>query len=445
MNTMVLDQTPAADVGIVSPPPRWNAAIRVAFRFWCTYFGLYVISTQMLSSLVIIPGVGVPSLENTALAKRGVTWVAHHAFHATYQFPVTSTGSGDKTFDWVLVACLLVLAAAISAIWSTLDRRRTQYAALHKWLQVFFRFALGATMIGYGMVKVFPLQMPYPSLTRLLEPFGNFSPMGALWYSVGAAPGYERFAGSMELVAGILLFVPRLSMLGAMVAFADAVQIFTLNMTYDVPVKLFSFQLILMAFYLLAPEIPRLTRVLVLNRTAEPSPLPPLFRGRRALIAATVVQLALGAYIVGMNVVQARQGWTSYGGGAPKPPLYGIWNVEKMTVDGVERSPLLTDYGRWRRLVIQSAPSVLFGRMDDTYAGFANKTDVTAKTLTLTKPQDKGWKTVFSYRQPDADHLVLDGTMDGHRIGLSTRLLDRNSFLLVNRGFHWIQEQPFNR
>jgi hypothetical protein len=146
-----------------------------------------------------------------------------------------------------------------------------------------------------------------------------------------------------------------------------------------------------------------------------------------------------------MNVVQARQGWTSYGGGAAKPPLYGIWNVEKMTVDGVERSPLLTDYGRWRRIVIQAAPAIVFGRMDDTYAGVANKTDVSAKTLTLTKPQDKTWKTVFSYRQPDADHLVLDGTMDGHRIGLSARLFDRNNFLLVSRGFHWVQENPFNR
>jgi hypothetical protein len=28
---------------------------------------------------------------------------------------------------------------------------------------------------------------------------------------------------------------------------------------------------------------------------------------------------------------------------------------------------------------------------------------------------------------------------------MHTRLLDRNSFLLVTRGFHWVQEYPFNR
>ena len=42
-------------------------------------------------------------------------------------------------------------------------------------------------MVSYGMVKAIPLQMPSPSLTRLLEPYGNFSPMGVLWASVGAS------------------------------------------------------------------------------------------------------------------------------------------------------------------------------------------------------------------------------------------------------------------
>ena len=40
--------------------------------------------------------------------------------------------------------------------------------------------ATAATMVTYGMIKAIPLQMPAPPLTRLLEPFGNFSPMGVL-------------------------------------------------------------------------------------------------------------------------------------------------------------------------------------------------------------------------------------------------------------------------
>ena len=113
-------------------------------------------------------------------------------------------------------------------------------------------------MVSYGTAKAIPLQMPAPGLTRLLEPYGNFSPMGVLWYSIGASRPYEIFAGCAELLGGILLFVPRLALLGALVALAVSVQIFTLNMTYDVPVKLFSFHLILMSLVLIAPEVSRL-------------------------------------------------------------------------------------------------------------------------------------------------------------------------------------------
>jgi hypothetical protein len=35
--------------------------------------------------------------------------------------------------------------------------------------------------------------------------------------------------------------------------------------------------------------------------------------------------------------------------------------------------------------------------------------------------------------------------MDGHAIHIELQLLDRNKFLLVSRGFHWIQESPYNR
>src|SRR5262249_44254154 len=146
------------------------------------------------------------------------------------------TGSGDKTIDWIHAFLLLVLCALVTLAWSIVDRRRASYASLHKWFHVFLRFAAGTTMVGYGMVKAIPLQMPAPNLTRLLEPYGSFSPMGVLWYSIGASFPYERFAGSMELTAAVLLFIPRLWMLGAMVLVADSVQIFTLNMTYDVPV-----------------------------------------------------------------------------------------------------------------------------------------------------------------------------------------------------------------
>jgi hypothetical protein len=35
--------------------------------------------------------------------------------------------------------------------------------------------------------------------------------------------------------------------------------------------------------------------------------------------------------------------------------------------------------------------------------------------------------------------------MEGHQVHMRLQLFDRQKFELVSRGFHWIQEYPFNR
>jgi hypothetical protein len=117
----------------------------------------------------------------------------------------------------------------------------SDYAGLHRWVRLFLRFALARQMIVYDMVKVIPVQMSYPALIRLLQPFGTLSPMGVLWASMGSAPAYEIFTGFAEVAGGLLLIVPRTATLGALVSCACMIQVFVLDMTYDVPAKLLAF------------------------------------------------------------------------------------------------------------------------------------------------------------------------------------------------------------
>jgi hypothetical protein len=423
----------------------WRPATRVAFRFFAAYFGVYVLTTQMLTSLLVLPVGDMPDPGERAPVRPVVSWVATHVFRVGYPLVVTGSGSGDKTYDWVHAFTVLTAALAITALWSALDRRREHYARAQQWFRLFARFALGSTMVGYGMVKAIPLQMPAPGLTRLLEPFGHFSPMGVLWYSIGASRAYEIFAGCAELAGGILLFIPQTAMLGALICLADTIQIFTLNMTYDVPVKLFSFHLIVLSLVLLAPDARRLLNVLLLNRTAHPSTLIPPGRSVRARRILVFAQLGFGVYLVAMNLYSARQSWTQYGGGAPKSPLYGIWTVEQMVIDGQIRSPLITDYDRFRRVVFDRPTGAAFQRMDDTFVLYRASIDTAARSLTLTPGTTALALGTFSYEQPSPDRLILTGTLEGRPMRMQMKLLDRNSFLLVSRGFHWIQEYPFNR
>ncbi len=329
----------------IQPLPKilkWNLAVRITFRFCLVYLGLYCLATQIITSLFsATQGADIPDPATLWPLRPVVFWAAAHIFHVRAPLSLDgNSGSGDCMFGWVLTFCLLVIAVLATGIWSLLDRKRENYAGLHRWFRLFVRFALAGQMVNYGVAKVIPLQMLYPSLTRLLQPFGTFSPMGVLWSSIGAAPVYEIFAGCAEVAGGVLLIIPRTTTFGALICLADMIQVFMLNMTYDVPVKLFAFHLILLSCFLLAPDFPRLVSVLFLNRATDPSTQAQLFRSVRANRIALTAQIILGFWLVGMNFYSARGYWNIFGGGRPHSPFYGIWEVRRMSTDEQTRPPL---------------------------------------------------------------------------------------------------------
>ena len=415
-----------------------------AFRFCVIYISLFSVFSQILWEMLPLTWIDLPDLATVPPMSWIVAWVAAHVFHVTHPL-VLHSGSGDKTVDWVLDFTLLVVSLIAAALWSVIDRNRAGYDRLATWFHLFVRFALAGQMFGYGVVKFIPLQMPFPSLTRLVEPFGNFSPMGSLWYSVGAAPGYERFAGAAEILAGILLMLPRTAMLGALVCLADMIQVFMLNMTYDVPVKLFSLQLALLSLYLLAPEFTRLFEFFLSDKTVAPSTQSQLFQTRRANRFAFAGQVLFGVVLIGANAYSASRDWKEYGGGRPKSPLYGIWNMEQFSMDGHPHPLLATDNSAIRRLIFDRPDTVAVQQMDGTFVYYDAKFDVKGGTLALSKDDDKSWHSNLHYQTSAGNRLMLDGAFDGHLIHMELQIMDRNQFLIVNRGFHWIQEYPFNR
>jgi hypothetical protein len=346
----VVPQTQSEQVVPEIQSAPWNLGLRIAFRFCFVYFGLFCVVTQILGGLFPIPKIEVPDLASLPPVRQIVLWTANHIFAIKQPLLYADTGSGDRTFDWILICCLLICAALATMVWSALDRRRANYDSLHRWFRLFVRFALASELILYGMDKAVPLQMPFPFLTRLVEPYGNFSPMGNLWAFIGASRPYEMFVGCAEMLGGILLFFPHTTMFGALVALADLIQVFMLNMTYDVPVKLLSFHLLLMALFLLAPDLPRLCGFFFLNRPTDSSTQYELFRSRRRNRIALAAQVLLGLWIVGVNGYNAQSAWNTYGGGRPKSSLYGIWNVTQISADA--KSAVLA-YDRWRRPIFE--------------------------------------------------------------------------------------------
>jgi len=420
---------------------------RIGFRFVVVYFGLYCLFTQILTGLLPIPNAAwLPAdLSRVPPLRWLVLWTARHVFRTATAPNYADTGSGDTLFDWTSLFCLLVIAAIATAVWTMLDRECKRHDQTAKWFRVGIRICLAGQMFVYGLAKAIPLQMPFPSLARLLEPYGNLSPMGVLWASIGASPAYEIFAGCAELLGGILLLFPRTTTVGALICLADMTQVFVLNMTYDVPVKLLSFHLILLSIVLLAPDFSRVMRFFFLDSATQGPRNWDLFSTRKANRIALAVQVVFGVWLLAANLYGSVRGWHEYGGGSPKSELYGIWDIDQLVIDGKSREPLTTDGERWRRAVFEYPARMTFQRMDDTLARYSADINSKVHTLALTKSDDKDWKAQFTYKRGPNDHLELDDSMDGHPTHMNLRRKDRNQFLIVSRGFHWVSEVPFNR
>src|SRR3954462_1128484 len=324
--------------------PVWGPGKRILFRFAFSYLVLYLLG-ELLGLLDFIPYGGKIAEWNQALWAAIVPWVAKQLFHA--EAPLQVTGSGDTMFGWVQVLCFLVLALAATVVWTLLDRKRANYARLFEWLRVYVRFGLGITMIEYGGLKIVPSQFTAPSLDRLLQPFGDASPMGLLWTFMGASAPYTIFAGLAEWLGGVVLFFPRTPLAGAPVSMAVLTNVVMLNYCYDVPVKLLSSHLLVLAVFLAAHDLRRLANLLVLNRPAPAAPDPRLIQRRGLWIAALAFQAVLA---IGFSAFMMSSAWQERHDRTARSPLRGVWNVEALQVDG-QAGPPGVEPLRWRRLI----------------------------------------------------------------------------------------------
>jgi hypothetical protein len=218
-----------------------------------------------------------------------------------------------------------------------------------------------------------------------------------------------------------------------------------LNFSYDVPVKLFSCHLLAMAIFIAAADWRRLASFFLLNWDTPRADHRPLFRRQWLNWSAAGLLTSLVLGFTGMSLYGAIESQKTFGDAAPKSALYGIWNVEEFEFDGKVRPPLVTDDIRWRRAVFDYPKMMAIQLMGDSRKRYLLQMDTDNHTLELSKRDDPAWKSILAYERAEPESLRLSGTFDGRPLRARLRLVPPSQFLLVSRGFHWINEYPFNR
>jgi uncharacterized membrane protein YphA (DoxX/SURF4 family) len=423
----------------MTSPVEWSFARRIGFRFAFVIAALLVFPFP----IGVIPKTGWLA---SALAKPldwGTNWlIAVLGLPPPYAGP---NGSADRAYDYAQLLLVAAVAAIAAIAWSVIDRRRRSYSRLAAAGWVMLRYYIAYFMLVYGGLKVMKLQFYDLSPGVLHQRIGDAPPMRLLWAFMGYSLPYTVFAGLAETIGGVLLLWRRTATLGALIVIGVMANVVMLNLCYDVPVKLFSIQLLAMAIVIALPQARRLLGAVLGRSAIEILPRPRGSRRREQLrLAAKLALIAVMAFDLYPVLSRQRRHDDHV------HELYGQWIVDDFVADGVDHPPLITDPVRWESWSADTTAMQVWltsgveGRNEFPERGwYSINVDSMARTITVTLDEKKQVTETWRYLQPAPNQLVLDAVHRGKSLHVTLHL--EPAGVLMSRGFHWMNEVPFNR
>jgi hypothetical protein len=414
---------------------QWSFWKKYIFRFCCVYFFIYIFPFPINVISYIDENIVI---YYTAIWQIIVPLFGENILQLPYTITVFENGSGDTTYNYVQILIFFILALIFSAGWTLLDRKRTDYNKHTYWISVYIRYFLAFTLLHYGLAKVFLLQFPFPSDMRLMQTYGDSSPMGLAWTFMGYSPAYNYFTGGAEALAGILLFFRRTVLAGSLLAIAVMSNIVMINFCYDVPVKLFSLHLLLMSVLILSPYYKRLLGFFFMNKAVQAVDFFSFHGNERLRKPLRALKWILICLIVFSTVKVQLDTIDKYSGYSMALMYKGEFEVESFKVREEPLIPGTNDSFRWKEFTVNPEAgyvSIIFQNdSTENNTAFTNPND---RTITINMEQ-------FHYEEPERGKLILTGRYRTTPVTIELRRKNKN-YQLVNRGFHWINEYPFNK
>ncbi|SEJ02128.1 hypothetical protein SAMN04487995_3070 [Dyadobacter koreensis] len=367
-------------------------------------------------------------------------WLAPHfqdlfrltTYMPSFISPVSLWGI-ESFINWFVI---LAIALIGSFIWGLADKKNKEYDKLYYWLRVLLRYRLAIAIIGYGVLKLFKLQLPEPALSDLQTSYGDYLPWKIYSLSTGIGSAfYEQSIGLVEIVAGLLLLFRKTATIGASIIIFVLTNVVIANFAYEIGEHVYSAYLLSIALFLLAYDLPRLYNVLVKRKFTKAASFKPVIteswlRNFRIILKSSVVLFFI------------FYGFKTYAGLADHWPFpktaglkdsYGFYNVSEYKVNNHEIPYSLTDSARWNNVVFEkwntisikknclanidfSSPVVDY-EADRNYESAGNagrhfytyQADTISNRIELFGKNTKGGKLDFHYSRPDNITIILSG------------------------------------
>jgi len=328
--------TTAKSTEALSP---WKSYEKVLFRFFFIYFLLQVVPLDPKF---------YAELFNAEEGYPLYGYIFNISRYAPHFF------SAEESFlNWAVVA---VIALVGTAIWTAKDKGREEYHSLYYWLRVILRYRLALGVIGYGFIKVYPLQSPFPSLSNLNTNYGDLTSWKIFSMTLGIVPGYESFLGWVEILAGLLLLYRQTATIGAFLVIVYTGNVFLANLAYEGGEYVYAFYLIVIALFLVAYDAIRLYTLFGLEKPTAPNIFKPHFQGNQKSIRLALKSAFVLIFLVVYGFATQRGFQTDpyqYPKTAGLPDASGIYEVAEFRLNDSVIPYSAVDSLRWKDVVFE--------------------------------------------------------------------------------------------
>ncbi|MBE7170804.1 MAG: DoxX family protein [Williamsia sp.] len=324
------------------PQEEWKTGEKILFRLAFIYFFIQCVPLDWKYYREIF------SIQWSHLQYGDIFNLAHYA-------PRFFEGPQQSYLNWLVV---LLIAVIGTVIWTIVDRSRTkEYSVLYYWLRVIVRYRLAIGLIAFGIIKLFPVQAPYPSLSNLNTPYGDFTRWKLFSLSLGIVPSYESFLGLVETLFGVLLLYRKTASIGAFLILIFTGNVFMSNLAYEGGESVYCLYLISLALFLLLYDLRRIISLLVLQAPTAPSTFRPLFAAAWLKKARLPLKILLVLFFVGLYGFKTGADYAKEPYRFPVTKglqgVSGLYNVAVFSRNGDTLAYSKTDPVRWQDVVFE--------------------------------------------------------------------------------------------
>ncbi len=433
----------------MSTNTQWNFTQKMLFRFFFVYFMISIAPWTWISNL---------PFEWVQYVNKPWQWIedqvvqfANKNIFRVYKELVPINGSGDTSWAWTHLWFFSLFSFLVAMVWTVSDRNKTSYPKWNYLLVTIVRYNLAMVAFGYGIIKLFALQMWFPSLSQLATPLGEYLPMRFSWMFIGYSTPYQVFSGVAEVLVGLLLFNRKTATAGALVGLAVFTNVMAMNLCYDIPVKLFSTHLVVMCLFLVVQEHRRITAFFLLNREAAASTIYQLsIQKKWQRITRYVLK---GLFVVLVIILPLYNAYDQYQSAKTtsdqKPFRSGIYDVADFVVNKDTIPAIVGDSTRWTNMILHPGTGGSMISSDTLFrkaygrSYFSYFIDTTQQQVTF-RWGGKNSDSLFTMRYsiPDSSTITLRGPVKGDTLFVRLKRTNKQ-YRLAEKQFHWLSE--YNR